>query len=89
MTRKRFSKIQKAVMIYVVNKEGNEYGTLKRLNKFLYKADYGTGKLSRTDDWLRNDDWLRATKLYSYQAVYELLLENVHKEMLKEGPQND
>lgn len=74
MTRKRFSKLQKAVMIYVVNKSNDP--VLKSINKVLYKADYGTGRGTH--------DWLRTTKLYSYQNAYEFLVENVHKKMLKE-----
>lgn len=75
MTRKRFSKLQMAVLIYVVNKSNSP--DLKCINKFLYKSDYGTGRGTH--------DWLRTTKLYSYQNAYEFLVETTHKKMLKEG----
>lgn len=71
MTRKRYEKIEKAVFTWVVNKI-TDPDTKKRMNKVIYKAHHSS-------------DWLRTTKLYSYQAAYELLLENAYKRMLKEG----
>lgn len=77
MTRKRYLKIEKAVFIWLVNKSNDP--VMKSLNKVIYRMDFhGVGHGGSLD-------WLRTTKLYSYQAAYEFLLEDAYKKMLKEG----
>lgn len=75
MTRKRYEKIQKAVFIWLVNKSNDP--VMKSLNKVIYRGHFS------------KNEWLCTTKLYSYQAAYEFLLENAYKKMLKEGERHD